>query len=176
MDLPKRRYLLHPPTSILTEAHKQENIFIVFLFFSFLFFDFRSIQLRWINAWKILDANATIISSTGEYLWTVSSRIVRETFQWIFRGKIARFLLNSLFRKTKRGKLARSSTRTSIYSRFLRLDKRQKKSHFFEFVLLSKSNRTLVVLIVYKTTENKDNWTLSLLESPGSIVSIVSRS
>lgn len=40
-----------------------------FLFFSFLFFDFRSIQLRWINPWKILNANATIISSTGEYLW-----------------------------------------------------------------------------------------------------------
>lgn len=80
IDLPKRRYLLHPPTSILTEAHKQENIFIVFLFFSFLFFDFRSIQLRWINPWEILNANATIISSTGEYLWQRKGKDTRAPF------------------------------------------------------------------------------------------------
>lgn len=116
----------------------------------------------------------------------VSSRIVSETFQWIFRRKITRFLFNALFRKTKRGKPTNKKNSKRINSRVLRLNfdlesfssfrQKKKKSHFFEFVLLSKSNRTFVVLIVYKTKENKDNRTPSLLKSPGSIMSIVSRS
>ena len=49
IDLPKRRYLFHPPTSILTEAHKQENIFIVFLFFSFLFSFSISVRFNYVE-------------------------------------------------------------------------------------------------------------------------------
>lgn len=60
-------------------------------------------------------------------------------------------------------KLACSSTQLPSTVVFF-VQTKEKKSHFFEFVLLSKSDRTFVVLIVYKTKENNESPQISWID------------